>query len=58
MLKKIMLCGKDIGCCPSLEVDEKNSVLHIVDGEQRIILSKEHLQRLAKYLYKRGYGER
>jgi len=46
-MKKIVLCGRPAGCCPSIQEDKEKEVIHIVDGDQKITLNKEHQQKLA-----------
>ena len=53
-MKKIMLCGRPAGCCPSIQEDTKKDVIHIVDGDQKITLNKKHIRKLTKYLNKRN----
>lgn len=52
-MKTIMLCGRPQGCCPSVKEDTKNGIMYIVDGDQKIGLNKEHVQKLTEYLNKR-----
>ena len=56
-MKKIMLCGRPAGCCPSIEEGEKGKGITILDEEvhQKIIFTEEQTQKLAEYLCKNGY---
>lgn len=56
-MKTIMLCGNP-RCCPSIKEDKEKDVIHIVDGDQKITLNKEHQQKLAEYLCKNGCCKR
>jgi len=47
---KTLLCGRDGGCCPSIEKDAKTGITTITDKDQKIEFTTEQLKELCKYL--------